>query len=124
MYGFEILHAEFATTSEDITDAFSNAFDFDVVGKITQELTQDYKGSWKKFLVEFKNTPECIDALFAPTVEFHSASAPYYKLYYNATDYWIAYLVTIPLDTPKSLSSIFLDAQQDELQRVADILFV
>jgi hypothetical protein len=98
MYGFELLHTECTTTTQSVVDAFSNAFDFDVVGKITQSFTEDYKGSWKKFLVEFKNTPECIDALFSPTVVFHSSSASYYKLYYNDTDYWIAYLVTIPVE--------------------------
>ena len=96
MYAFELLHTPITTTSQEVSDAFNHAFDFDVVGKITQDYTQDYKGSWKKFLIEFKDTPSCIDALFAPTVVFHSASATYYKLYYNATDYWIAYLVTIP----------------------------
>jgi len=121
MYGFELLHTECNTTTQEVVDAFSNAFDFDVVGKITQGYTEDYKGSWKKFLVEFKNTPECIDALFAPTVEFHSSSAPYYKLYYTATNYWIAYLVTIPLEPVPNPS--FAVHQQDELHRVADIVF-
>jgi hypothetical protein len=123
MHGFEILHTECHTTVQQVEDAFNHAFDFDVVGKITQGTTVDYKASWNKFLVEFKNTPECIDALFAPTVEFHSAAAPYYKLYYTATDYWIAYLVTIPPISTKSLSTEFADAQQSDLQRAADTLF-
>ena len=123
MYAFEILHAAFDTTTQEVEDAFYNAFNFDVVGKITQGLTEEYGGSWKKFLVEFKDTPGCINALFAPTVEFHSASATYYKLYYTPSEYWIAYLITIPPVAVKSLPTEFADLQLAELQSAADILF-